>query len=399
MRIGIDLRSLQTGSQYRGIGYYTYNLVKALCKIDRDNEYIFFANQCGASDKYPLLDRLINETGKRLVSLPITRVEERKWKRQWETISSPTFVNIEKVDILHVTSLFESEIPVGFPPIRGKLIITIYDLIPLIFRELYLDKASPEWQSEYMESLNLVKKNADGIVAISECTKHDTIRLLDYSAEKIDVVYGGVSNAFYVVKDANLLKTVKERFGIIEKFILFTAAEDPRKNFETLINAFAILPKEYNNNYQLVIAGRSSRQWQDQLQDLGASLGINEGKLIFTGFVTDEELNLLYNTASLFVFPSLYEGFGLPILEAMSCGIPVIAANSSSIPEVISNSGILFNPIDKIDLAQKIKKVLSDPVLQNRLIEKGFQNVKRFTWEKAAEKTLRFYEMAAGDQH
>lgn len=395
MRIGIDLRSLQAGSQYRGIGYYTYNLVKALCKIDRDNEYIFFANQCGASDKYPLLDTLINETGKRLVSLPITRVEERKWKRQWETISSPTFFNIEKVDILHVTSLFESEIPVGFPPIRGKLIITIYDLIPLVFRELYLDKASPEWQSEYMESLNLVKKNADGIVAISECTKHDTIRLLDYPAEKIDVVYGGVSNAFYVVKDANLLKTVKERFGIIEKFILFTAAEDPRKNFETLIKAFAILPKEYNNNYQLVIAGRSSRQWQDQLQDLGASLGINEGKLISAGFVTDEELNLLYNAAALFVFPSLYEGFGLPILEAMSCGVPVIAANNSSIPEVCGDAAIMVDPMNKIEMAQSMNNVLSKHTLQQELREKGFQNIKRFSWEMAAETTIRFYERIA----
>lgn len=392
MKIGIDLRPLQTGSQYRGIGHYTYNLVKMLCKIDSFNEYIFFVNKNNGHEEFHLLDKLIKETGKKVISLPVARRQEWNWKRQWEALSSPIFFNLAGIDILHVTSLFESEAFVSIPPISGKIIVTMYDLIPLIFRNYYLDRTPIEWQTHYIESLDMVKKYTDGIFAISECTKIDSMKLLDYPEEKIEVVYGGISDFFYIVDDDDLLHKTKNKYGIQEKFILYTAAEDPRKNYDIVIKAFDILQNEYNDRCQLVLVGRASSEWKERMINLCVSLGIKKGSLVFTGYIDDAELNLLYNAASLFIFPSLYEGFGLPILEAMSCGTPVISANNSSLPEVCGDAAIMVDATDSKELAQKINKVLSSPALQAELREKGFENIKRFSWAKAAEKTLSFYK-------
>lgn len=395
MRIGIDLRSLQTGSQYRGIGYYTYNLVKAMCKIDKTNEYIFFANERADDEKYPLLDSLVVETVKELIHFPTTRIQDRTWKRMWERNSTPLFFRIANLDILHVTSLFESELAIGLPSCGSKLILTLYDLIPLIFKEFYLDCAPEDWRLEYLESVESIKKNVDGIIAISECTKRDAMQSLGSPEKKIEVVYGGISDTFFIQNNIELIENVLRKFNIDGSFILFTAAEDFRKNFDTLIKAFAILITEYNCHHKLVIIGRSSEEWRTQLLSQARILGIEESSLKFTGFVTDEELNLLYNAADIFVFPSLYEGFGLPILEAMSCRVPVIAANNSSIPEVCGDAALLIEAKDYKGIAQKIYEVLSNPILRKDLKEKGLKNVERFSWDRAARKVLAFYERIA----
>lgn len=393
MRIGFDLRSLQTGSQYRGIGFYTFNLVRALCGIDSANEYVFFVNEKREGESFPMLDKLVSETGKRVVRLPTTRVSGPAWRRRWEELSTPLFLDLERLDVLHVTSLFESELAIGFSPGRARLVVTLYDLIPVIFREHYLDNAPEEVRNEYAACLELVRKNADGVVTISECTRRDAVRLLGLSNDKTIVAYGGVNESvFHRTGDDGQIREIKDRFGVMEDFILYIAAEDFRKNLDTVLKSFAILQKEYGQRCQLVLAGRSSAPWQERLKDRTRSLGIREGSVVLTGFITDESLNLLYNAASLFVFPSLYEGFGLPILEAMSCGTPVVAANNSSLTEVCGDAAAMVDALDERDMAGKMNEIMSSPGLRESLRNKGFLNVGRFRWESAAEELLRFYE-------
>lgn len=392
MRIGIDLRSLQTGSQYRGIGYYTSNLIRALCALDRANEYVFFANEKREGESFPMLEKLISETGKRVVDLPTTRVSEPDWKRRWEELSTPVFFDLERLDILHVTSLFESELAIGLFPGRARTVVTLYDLIPLIFREQYLDNAPEGLRSEYMRGLDLVKRNADGVVAISECTRRDAIRLLDLPEDKTVVAYGGVNEEVFHAVDASGLSKIRERFGIKEEFVLYIAAEDFRKNLDTVLKSFALLQREYGQGCQLVLAGKSSTAWQERLRERMASLRIREGSVVLTGFISDESLNLLYNAASLFIFPSLYEGFGLPILEAMSCGTPVVAANNSSLIEVCGDAAVMVDALDEREIAKKMSDILSSAELRESLRARGALNVGRFRWENAASELLGFYQ-------
>lgn len=390
MRIGVDLRSLQTGSQYRGIGYFTYNLQKAVSEIDKENEYIFFANEFGPGERYPLLERLVSETGHRLVALPVTHARDREWGRTWERLSTPFFFRLERMDILHVTSLFEDATPVGFYPFGGKLAVTLYDLIPLIFRADYLDGA-PEWKSEYMSLVDLVREHADGVLAISKCTRDDAVKLMGLPPGKISVVYGATGDTFSLIEDGARVAELKKRLGVKGDYILFAAAEDFRKNFENLLKAYAILRKEYGGTAQLVMVGKSSPDWRRRLTDLGVSFGLEGGDMVFTGFVTDEEMNLLYNGASVFAFPSLYEGFGLPVLEAMLCGVPVVVSSNSSLMEVAGDAALLVDPLDPRDMAEKMNMALADSALREDLRMRGFLNVKRFSWRKAAEETVNFY--------
>lgn len=392
MRIGIDLRSLQTGSQYRGIGYYTYNLVRALCGLDRANEYVFFVNEKRGGESFPMLEKLISETGKRVVDLPTTGVSDPAWRRRWEELSTPLFFDLERLDILHVTSLFENELAIGLFPGRAKTVVTLYDLIPLIFREHYLDNAPEGSRSEYMRCLDLVKNNADGIVTISECTRRDAIKLLDLPEEKTVVAYGGVNEEVFHAGDGPGLSRIREQFGIKEDFVLYIAAEDFRKNFDTVLKSFALLQKEYGQGCQLVLAGRSSAAWQERLKERMRSLKIREGSVVLTGFISDESLNLLYNAASLFIFPSLYEGFGLPILEAMSCGTPVLAANNSSLIEVCGDAAVMADALDEREIAKKMNDILSSIELRESLRARGFLNVGRFRWGRAAAELLGFYK-------
>jgi glycosyltransferase involved in cell wall biosynthesis len=229
------------------------------------------------------------------------------------------------------------------------------------------------------------------IIADSESTKQDIINFMKIDPHKIKVVYLAADKKFKILPPEKINVKTLEKFNISKKFILSVGTIEPRKNFNTLIKAFNIFMDNYKTSpgYKLVIAGKTGWKSEETFEEYKKSPYINE--IIFTGEVEDEDLVQLYNQASLFVYPSVFEGFGLPALEAMSCALPLIAADTSSVPEVYPNKEFLINPFDEEKLAEKINIVLSNDSIRNDLIRFSMENSKKFSWEKSALQTLQVY--------
>ena len=294
------------------------------------------------------------------------------------------------VDIFHSTDFV-------LPPVRqARTILTVHDLTFMRLPECaeaglraYLNKVVPRSIEQ-----------ADLVLADSQSTENDLIELLGVSLDKIEVVYAGVERRFRPMEGEIALQRVRERYGLDFPFILSLGTLEPRKNFTGLIEAYALMRGRRagfhtcqgrgDRELKLVIAG--GKGWlYDGVFARVEELGL-EGKVIFPGFVADEDLPALYNLAELFVFPSLYEGFGLPPLEAMACGTPVVTSDRPSLPEVVGEAGLMVEATDSEELAEAMERVLTDENLRREMREKGLKQAKKFTWEAAAEKLLDVYE-------
>jgi glycosyltransferase involved in cell wall biosynthesis len=229
------------------------------------------------------------------------------------------------------------------------------------------------------------------VLADSEATRHDLIEIYGTPDSKIHVLYSGVHDTFYPVEDKERLQAVRDRYEIgTHPYIFSVGTVQPRKNYDRLVEAFHQLNEP---DVKLVIAG--GKGWLDEsLYRRIADLDLQK-RVVFLGFTPDEDLPALYSAARLFAFPSLYEGFGLPPLEAMACGVPVVASNRSSLPEVIGNAGLLVNPYDVEELAHALSRGLHDDTLRNSLINRGQLRVQSFTWRLAARKLLAHYSELA----
>jgi len=280
------------------------------------------------------------------------------------------------IDIFHATDFV-------LPPVRqARTILTVHDLTFMRLPECaeaglraYLDKVVPR-------SI----QRADLVLADSQSTKKDLIELLGVSPDKIEVVYAGVERRFRPMEGEMALHRVKKRYGLNFPFILSLGTLEPRKNFTRLIEAYALMR---DRGLKLVIAG--GKGWlYDEIFAKVEELGL-EDKIIFPGFVADGDLPALYNLAELFVFPSLYEGFGLPPLEAMACGTPVVTSDRPSLPEVVGGAGLMVEATHDQELARAMERVLTDENLRREMREKGLRQAAKFTWEAAAEKLLDVY--------
>jgi glycosyltransferase involved in cell wall biosynthesis len=228
---------------------------------------------------------------------------------------------------------------------------------------------------------------ADAVIAVSECTKRDAIRFYRIPEEKITVIYEGVNPRFRPASP-EAIAAVRARYGLPERFILYVGTIEPRKNLTTLLEAFHHLLATYD--LRLVIVGKKGWLYERFFRRL-RELGL-ENRVLFTGYVPDEDLPAIYSAADLFVFPSLYEGFGLPVLEAMACGTPVICSNTSSLPEVAGDAALLVDPTDARALTGAMEQVLTNERLWATLRAKGMERARGFTWEKAAYRTWEVYQ-------
>jgi len=232
-------------------------------------------------------------------------------------------------------------------------------------------------------------RRADALIAISESTRQDSIRLLGVSPQKIFTTQLGITDEFRVVKDNELLASVREKYDLPEEFVLYVGLVEPRKNIPFLIRAYKSLADE-GIKHNLVIVGRIGWMYQEvfkQIEELGL-----EGRVQFTGYLPQDDLPMVYNLASLFVYPTKYEGFGLPALEAMACGTPVVTTAISSLPEIVGDAGMLIPPGDEQALASAMAEVLHDSTLFNQLRTRGLQRSEHFTWERTAQQTLKVYQ-------
>ncbi len=368
MRIGLDYTAAVC--QRAGIGRYTRRLVGALAALDRQNRYILFsAGRDAPGAVWP--------PNFRRRELPL---QDRHLALLWQRLRLPLPVELVtgRLDILHSPDFV-------LPPTLGaRTVLTIHDLSFLRHPEC----SSPPLLRYLLDAVPRSVRRADLLLADSASTRQDLIELLQVPPERVAVLYPGVEPHFAPQSEARV-GHVLAGYGVRRPYILALGTLQPRKNFARLIRAYHLLRQRHDLPHQLVIGG--GRGWlEEEIHRTIAELGLGASVLL-AGYVADEDLPALYSGAEVFAFPSLYEGFGLPVLEAMACGTPVVTGNVSSLPEVAGDAALLVPPEDVEALAEALWRTLSDGVLRNLLRERGFQQVKRFTWSAAAERLLGLY--------
>ncbi len=391
MKIGIDLKPFYTGSKYRGIGTYSRELVKELIKQEENIEY-HMLNLYAEYDDDPKMNHkcvLHNYyNGPQIVDVGEKQLFRDKRLDCYREAQVRHFLQQSNVDIMFFTSpneygnMYKKE---WFSDVFTVGIL--YDLIPLLFPEQCLfDK---KYSNDYMESLEFIK-SLDLLLAISESAKDDAIKLLGIPEEKIKVIYAGIGQDFKKLIKVDIHK-LKSKYNIIDSFIMFAGGIDFKKNLEGLIRAYAKLGKNLTNRHQLVIVGKLSQDLTDNLLEISRREGV-EGRVLCIGFVPKEDLVELYNIAEMLVFPSLYEGFGLPVIEAMACGTRVVTSNCSSLKEIAEGHAVLVNPKSVKSISKGMLEVINNPVERLNIAEKSIEYALGFTWEKVARLTIEFIQ-------
>lgn len=377
MKIGIDIRMMY--SDTRAMRRYLQNLVKNIALLDNKNEYFLFTDDKNSVEK--------SNFGKNFKIIFLKRYFHNDF---WANFTLRNKVKKINLDLFHFptgTSWFYPACPT---------IVTIHDLILKSFPEYFFSNKLKLLKYKFL--LWSIKKYTKIIITDSEFSKKDIVSELNLAENRVKVVPLGIEESFCQIYQDFAIVEVRKKFNITKKFIMFVGGLDFHKNVIGLINAFKKFIDAGKLDYQLVIVGAKGYgrvgNVAQEAKKLIKELNL-ERNVIFTDFVEDKDLVLLYNSADLFILPSLKEGFGLPPLEAMACGCPVIVSNSSALPEIVGDAAVLFNPYDTQDIANKIYKVLSDENLKNKLISKGLQRVKDFKWDKTASKMISIYEEVA----
>jgi len=368
MRIGIDARMAFYSKA--GIGRYVINLVRALRKLNPQEEFVILQSR---KDRTPL------------ASSPFrTSYLWTPSHHRLEQFTLPLELLPHRLSLLHS--------PDFIPPFRfrGLSVITVHDLAFLIYPQI-LTQDSIRYYGQIEEAV----ERADHIIAVSEWTKKDLMELLGVPEAKITVVYEAAEELYRPIDPREASGMVRELFGIEGRFILFVSTIEPRKNVPTLLKAFKIVRERCREDVKLVLVG--GRGWlSEKVFEMVDELNLRKD-VLFLGFVPAEKLLYLYNSASLLAHPAIYEGFGLPILEAMACGLPVVASNVASIPEVTGSAAILVEPDDEEAWAAAIRRILKEPEFAQELREKGLKRASLFSWEKTASKTLEVYRRVLGE--
>jgi len=399
MRIVIDIQGAQTESRFRGIGRYSMALTKEIARQagSHDVRVVLNGNFPETIDAIRnSFDGLIPQNHIHIFKTPrpISNGPDNFWRVQAAEMLREAFLADLKPDIVYLASLFEafvddSSTSVGIFEKAGKTAVTLYDLIPYLNQEAYLvDESTQNYYFRKIDSL----KRADLLLAISEYARQEGLDILNFPPQNVVNISTAADDHFHpVTLSTDKKNALLASFNIQKPFILYTGGFDGRKNLLGLIEAFSLLPDRIRRGHQLLIAGKCPKHVQQWLRSSAEKWGVT-GALLFTDYITDEDLVGLYNTCALFVFASLHEGFGLPALEAMACGAPVIGSNTTSIPEVIGHKDALFDPSKPEYIAEKITRVLSDENLRNNLREYGLKQAKNFTWQESARRTIEAFE-------
>ncbi len=377
MRVAIDY----TPAVYQsaGIGRFVRSLVGALAEIDRDTEYLLvFATP--PKGIHPDIPDAPNFSARRIP------VPDRALTMMWHRLSLPVPVDLltGRIDLFHSPNF------VLAPVWRAATVLTVHDLAFLLRPECadaklrdYLEKTVPRSVAR-----------ADFILADSLNTQDDLICLLGVRPSKVEVVPGGVEERFAPVTDPEALRSMRRRVSRGDPFILSVGMIEPRKNLVRLIEAFEKLKARLGLPHKLVLAGKKG--WLSEPIYRRAQESPIASEILFSGFVPDADLPALYSAADLFAFPSLYEGFGLPPLEAMACGTPVVVSDSSSLPEVVGDAALSVQADSTEELSQAMGLPFEDPDLRKRMISAGIRQAKKFSWRTSAEKMLAVYRRLAG---
>lgn len=400
MKVLVDLQGVQTQSRRRGIGRYTRELTRAFIAAAGRHEVHVALNaaldadgsDAAIADLLPLLprDRI------HYLRLPDDIAEQFPLTGAWRRAAAARLMRhaceAVRPDATWHTSVFEGmnedAVVPDIPSSHHASVATLYDLIPLHDRALHLPTgAAHDWYARRLDFL----RGCDRLFAISEWTKRDAVERLDLAPERIVVVGGAVDPRFQPGADAT---AVRAAHGIVRPFVLYNGGLDPRKNVDLLLDAFARLPPALRARHQLVLVGRGELE-QAALARRAAQLGIRDD-VVLPGFVPDDDLVALYGACALFVFPSRFEGFGLPPLEAMACGAPVLCSRATSLPEVVGHDDALFDPDDVDGLRDRMAAVLADPAHAQALRARGLRRATDMTWNAVAARAWDGFEALHG---
>jgi len=371
-RIGINAHLLGSGEGYRraGVSRYISNLLTHLQEADADGDYVLFlAARSTLSLPHDLKSSRLptDNPGMRIL---------------WEQLVLPRAARSENLSLLHS--------PVNIQPVAlpCKGVVTVMDLSFLAYPESF-KRPQRFYQTTFTR---LSARHATRLIAISLQTARDLIRRFQVPANKITVIYPGVDSRFRPLAEGPELNQFRRKLGLPDRFILCVGTLEPRKNLVMLLRAYNQFKRQTRTDHKLVLAG--GKGWLDQpIQRTISELGLDSDVLL-PGFVAENELPLWYNSADAFVYPSLYEGFGLPALEAMACGRPVLVANTSSLPEVVGEAGILLNPDSPEVWAEALMRICSDGNLRSDLSSRALARAQLFSWSKMARETVLVYHEA-----
>lgn len=368
MKIGIDGRAAKW---YRGtgIGTYAHELILNLNNTDAKNHYLVFLPD-GSSLK------TLNKNFK------IEPIKAELKNSFWDEVSIPNLLDNHNMELYHVP-----QNGVGLSEnINCKKVITLHDIIPLKMPETVSDRYLEIFNNHLPRIIN----SCDGIITVSEFSKNDISKEFNFPREKIFVTHLAAEKLYKPYNKCKCKDILKQKYSINNNYILYVGGLSPRKNILGLIDAFSLINPSNRKGIKLVITGTKGISYQ-KYKDRATSLTISDD-VIFTDFIPLEDLSLFYNGAEILVYPSFYEGFGLPPLEAMACGTPVIASNLTSVPEVCSDAAILIDPYNTYELSYTIERVLNDTKLGLKMKELGLARSRNFSWENTAIETIHAYE-------
>lgn len=363
MNIGIDAsraaRVLRTGTET-----YSLYLIRALLELGTEHTFTLYFNQPPEPGLFP--------------ALPNVRMRVIPFPRLWTHIRLAAEVRIRPPDVLFVPAHV-------LPLAPRRAVATVHDLGYRYFPEAHpwAARAYLDWGTRHNARASRV------VIADSVATREDLVRFYRVPADKIRVAYPGLRPDVRPMRDEAVLGATLRRYGVEPPYVLYVGTLQPRKNLTRLIEAFARVPPPH----KLVLAGQKGWLY-DAILRRADELGIGD-RVLFPGYVYDEDLPALMSGAALFAFPSLYEGFGLPILEAMACGVPVVCSNTGSLPEVAGDAALMVPPTDTEALAAAMNRILADDGLRAELARRGVERARLFTWRRCAEQVLKALEEAA----
>ncbi|HKP54081.1 MAG TPA: glycosyltransferase family 1 protein [Chloroflexia bacterium] len=365
MLIGYEASALQ--GRKSGVGYYTENMLASVMRAAPQHRYMLFSN------------RDMREGWKQLASETVHSERLFPVRAVWMQAVLPGTLRRVLPDLCHFTN-YLAPLAMSCP-----YIVTVYDMTVFItprlhrFKKLVLDRTL----------IPRVARKAGAIITVSNSARKDILRYLKVPKEKVRVVMGAASPAFHPITDPALLEAVRARHGLHEPYILYVGTIEPRKNLPRLVQAFASLKKR-GLPHKLVIVGQSGWQTEPIYAEI-EQLGLKPD-VLFTGYVPFEDLPAIYTMAEAMAFPSLYEGFGLPVIEAMACGTPVVTSRSSSLIEVAGDAGMLVDPLSVEEIEDALHRVLNDPALRADMRYRGLERASNLTWEHTAQATLEVYD-------
>ncbi|MDS1003191.1 glycosyltransferase family 1 protein [Clostridium sporogenes] len=367
MNISIDARGI---NWYKGTGIGTYTekvLTNMIRETNKDSFNIYWSGENYLKFK------------KHNTNIILT---SRKHNKFFEQTYIPYNLNNTKCDIYHIP---QNGIGIS-ESINCKIVVTIHDLIPYIMPET----VGKGYLNKFLKEMPKIIELSDKIITVSECSKKDISKFFPVKEDKIEVIPLAADSKYKPLNKLYCKNVLKKKYGIDLPFILYLGGFSSRKNVKSIIEAFEKIYNKLPEEYALVIVG-SKKDEGEKLYEFSSKLKISSN-IIFTDFVEEQDLPIFYNGCSVFIYPSLYEGFGLPPLEAMSCGCAVIASNITSIPEVTSDCCINIDPFDIDNISISMENILKNPDLQDKLGKKAFERSKLFSWDKTAKNTLNVYK-------